>query len=98
MNAAAEGRASESPTRSGREDNSMPIRLLPEPVRQELCEHLDSLDVWQQLAAFVKLYASDVQHIRNQSTRGRSPSMEFLNIWGGQYNHTVYNLFALFHK
>ncbi|XP_017873279.1 PREDICTED: serine/threonine-protein kinase pelle [Drosophila arizonae] len=98
MNAAAEGRASESPTRSGREDNSVPIRLLPEPVRQELCEHLDSLDVWQQLAAFVKLYPSDVQHIRNQSTRGRSPSMEFLNIWGGQYNHTVYNLFALFHK
>lgn len=98
MNVAAEDRASDSPSRSGREDNSTPIRLLPETVRQHLCEHLDSLDVWQQLAAFVKLYPNDVQHIQNLSTRGRSPSNEFLNIWGGQYNHTVYSLFALFHK
>ncbi|ALC47495.1 pll, partial [Drosophila busckii] len=94
------GTRSRSPTRtsSGREDNSMAISLLPLTVREQLCEHLDSLNVWQQLAAFVKLYPHDVQHIQNLKQRGQSPSNEFLNIWGGQYNHTVYNLFALFHK
>ncbi|KAL7744358.1 hypothetical protein ACLKA6_001748 [Drosophila palustris] len=98
MNAAAPERASGSSTRSTGEDNSMPIALLPAPVRDELCEHLDSLDVWRKLAAFVKLYPSDVQYIQNQSLHGQSPTNEFLNIWGGQYNHTVNTLFALLHN
>lgn len=76
----------------------MAIRLLPLPVRAQLCAHLDALDVWQQLATAVKLYPDQVEQISSQKQRGRSASNEFLNIWGGQYNHTVQTLFALFKK
>nr|1D2Z_A Chain A, DEATH DOMAIN OF PELLE [Drosophila melanogaster]1D2Z_C Chain C, DEATH DOMAIN OF PELLE [Drosophila melanogaster]1IK7_A Chain A, PROBABLE SERINE/THREONINE-PROTEIN KINASE Pelle [Drosophila melanogaster]1IK7_B Chain B, PROBABLE SERINE/THREONINE-PROTEIN KINASE Pelle [Drosophila melanogaster] len=79
-------------------DNTMAIRLLPLPVRAQLCAHLDALDVWQQLATAVKLYPDQVEQISSQKQRGRSASNEFLNIWGGQYNHTVQTLFALFKK
>jgi len=79
-------------------DNTMAIRLLPLPVRAQLCVHLDALDVWQQLATAVKLYPEQVEQISSQKQRGRSASNEFLNIWGGQYNHTVQTLFALFKK
>ncbi|KAH8288495.1 hypothetical protein KR054_003753 [Drosophila jambulina] len=79
-------------------DDTMAIRLLPLPVRHQLCAHLDALDVWQQLATAVKLYPDQVEQISSQKQRGRSASNEFLNIWGGQYNHTVQTLFALFKK
>ncbi|XP_017006190.2 serine/threonine-protein kinase pelle [Drosophila takahashii] len=79
-------------------DNTMAIRLLPLPVRAQLCAHLDALDVWQQLASAVKLYPEQVEQIEGQKQRGRSAANEFLNIWGGQYNHTVQTLFALFKK
>ncbi|XP_062126010.1 serine/threonine-protein kinase pelle [Drosophila sulfurigaster albostrigata] len=79
-------------------DNPLPIALLPVCVRQELCEHLDALDVWKQLATFVKLYPQDVNYIQKQLLRGQSPTNEFLNIWGGQYNQNMHSLFALFHN
>lgn len=76
----------------------MPIVLLPVPVRQKLCEHLDPLNKWRDLAKFVGLYAHDVQYIESQCSRGHSPTNEFLNVYGGQYNHSVQTLFALFQK
>ncbi|EDV43916.1 uncharacterized protein Dana_GF18719, isoform C [Drosophila ananassae] len=79
-------------------DDSIPIRLLPLSVRHQLCAHLDALDVWQVMATAAKLYPSQVDQIHSEKQRGRSASNEFLNIWGGQYNHTVLTLFALFKK
>ncbi|KAH8268459.1 hypothetical protein KR026_007412 [Drosophila bipectinata] len=79
-------------------DDSMPIRLLPLSVRHQLCSHLDALDVWQVMAKTAKLYPYQVEQINSQKQGGRSASNEFLNIWGGQYNHTVQTLFALFKK
>lgn len=78
--------------------SEMLIRDLPGLVRKDLCDHLDSLDVWQQLAAYVKLYPQDVEQIQNQKMRNCSPTSKFLDIWGGQYSHTVYSLFALLKK
>nr|AAL39802.1 LD43152p [Drosophila melanogaster] len=97
--AQAQNQANGNRTRSRSHlDNTMAIRLLPLPVRAQLCAHLDALDVWQQLATAVKLYPDQVEQISSQKQRGRSASNEFLNIWGGQYNHTVQTLFALFKK
>ncbi|XP_030370128.1 serine/threonine-protein kinase pelle [Scaptodrosophila lebanonensis] len=91
--------ASGTRSRSGRErDTSILIRNLPVPDRQRLCQHLDSLDVWLQLAQFVKLHPEDVEKIRHKMRLGFSPSDEFLTVWGGQYDHSAYNLFALFQK
>ncbi|BFF92199.1 serine/threonine-protein kinase pelle [Drosophila madeirensis] len=94
---AAQGNANRTRSRS-HQDDTLLIRLLPVSARHQLCVHLDSLDVWQQLATAVKLYPEQVEQIRHQKDRGRSPSNEFMNIWGGQYNHTVQSLFALFKK
>ncbi|XP_033166225.1 serine/threonine-protein kinase pelle [Drosophila mauritiana] len=97
--AQAQNQANGNRTRSRSHlDNTMAIRLLPLPVRAQLCAHLDALDVWQQLATAVKLYPDQVEQISSQKQRGRSASNEFLNIWGCQYNHTVQTLFALFKK
>ncbi|EDW82945.1 uncharacterized protein Dwil_GK22593 [Drosophila willistoni] len=79
-------------------DDTLPIRLLPVAVAVELCHHLDTLDVWEQMSNFVKLYPAQIEQIRQQQRRGKSPTNEFLIIWGGQYNHTVQSLFALFKK
>lgn len=79
-------------------DDSIPIRLLPLSVRHQLCAHLDVLDVWPVMAKEAKLYPYQVDQIHREKQRGRSASNEFLHIWGGQYNHTVRTLFALFKK
>ncbi|XP_017041875.1 serine/threonine-protein kinase pelle [Drosophila ficusphila] len=97
--AEARNAANENRTRSRSHlDDTIAIRLLPLPVRQQLCAHLDALDVWHLMAETVKLYSDQVEQIMSQKQCGRSASNEFLNIWGGQYNHTVQTLFALFKK
>ncbi|XP_039495408.1 serine/threonine-protein kinase pelle [Drosophila santomea] len=97
--AQAQNQANGNRTRSRSHlDNTMSIRLLPLTVRSQLCAHLDALDVWQQMATAVKLYPDQVEQIISQKQRGRSAANEFLNIWGGQYNHTMQTLFALFKK
>ncbi|XP_016987429.1 serine/threonine-protein kinase pelle [Drosophila rhopaloa] len=97
--AQAQNQANGNRTRSRSHlDNTIAIRLMPLPVRNQVCAHLDALDVWKQLATAANLYPDQVEQINTQRQRGRSASNEFLNIWGGQYNHTVQTLFALFKK
>lgn len=98
MNATPKDSSTGSNQNLDRVHNDMLIRDLPGLVRKDLCDHLDSLDVWQQLAAYVKLYPQDVEQIQNQKMRNCSPTSKFLDIWGGQYSHTVYSLFALLKK
>ncbi|KAH8407194.1 hypothetical protein KR222_010325 [Zaprionus bogoriensis] len=93
-----EAKANGNDRNSEYQDNSMLIRLMPVLVRQQLCDHLDYLDEWQLLAKYVELHGSDVEQIKKEKLSGRSPTNKFLDIWGGQYNHTVHSLFALLKK
>lgn len=88
-------RGSGSDQSLSRRAKAMLVRDLPGLVHDELCDHLDSLDVWKILAQYVELRKPDVEQIQNQKMRNFSPTSKFLEIWGGQYNQTVHSLFRL---
>uniref|UniRef100_A0A1I8P9Z3 non-specific serine/threonine protein kinase n=1 Tax=Stomoxys calcitrans TaxID=35570 RepID=A0A1I8P9Z3_STOCA len=78
---------------------SLFIYDLPLSKTQELCDHLDALGVWMQLANRMGFGDDDIKNIgRRIKSTGGSPTYELLNIWGGKYNHKVLELYIVLHR
>ncbi|XP_005190935.1 serine/threonine-protein kinase pelle [Musca domestica] len=79
--------------------NSGFIYDLPLTITQQLCQHLDSLGIWVQVAQRMRFSEEDIQSInRRIKATGESPINELLNIWGGKYNHKILELYMVLQK
>ncbi|XP_061392466.1 serine/threonine-protein kinase pelle [Musca vetustissima] len=72
---------------------------LPLSVTRELCNHLDGLGIWRQVAQTMNFSEADIQSMaRKIKSTGESPTNELLNIWGGKYNHKILELYKVLYK
>uniref|UniRef100_W8C2U4 non-specific serine/threonine protein kinase n=1 Tax=Ceratitis capitata TaxID=7213 RepID=W8C2U4_CERCA len=74
------------------------IDELPSQQLRLLCEHLDEMQVWMQLAEVMQLRPADVKFIQQQQELGKSPSWLLIRKWGIECKHTVTELFMLLWK
>ncbi|XP_067615349.1 serine/threonine-protein kinase pelle [Eurosta solidaginis] len=74
------------------------IHEMPLQQLRLLCEHLDEMQVWMQLAEVMQLRAADVKFINQQKELGKSPSWQLIQKWGVECKHTVTELFMLLWK
>lgn len=74
------------------------IEELPSQQLRLLCEHLDEMQVWMQLAEVMQLRPADVKFINQQQELGKSPSWQLIRKWGIECKHTVTELFMLLWK
>ncbi|XP_054741361.1 serine/threonine-protein kinase pelle [Anastrepha obliqua] len=74
------------------------IHELPLQQLRLLCEHLDEMQIWKQLAEIMQLRPADVKFINQQQELGKSPSWQLIQKWGIECKHTVTELFMLLWK
>ncbi|XP_073819525.1 serine/threonine-protein kinase pelle [Musca autumnalis] len=72
---------------------------LPMSITQQLCNYIDGLNAWKQMAQTMKFDDENIKDIyRHIKGTDKSPTNEFLKIWGGKYNHSILELYMVLYS